>query len=489
MKKVLLALLILAPLAQAQEASSQTGSISGVVHDSEGKPARAAEVWCVWRTEPEKRLAKSRTDGEGYFVLGNIPVSANSVRVFATAPGLSRGSDHTSINSSHLASRVDIRLWDADTIRGRVVDANGQPISGVKVTASNESSRVFGGDSQGEDITDQEGRFEMTKVPLGEITVRAWAPRHVIASTVFWHADETEGVELALAKGKGVTLAVQVKGLPEGVKASLSVRPYSDGSFQILPAPMNGGLDAAGRWELAGLPDYRFDVRVRAEGYSFNPRRRRVEPGNKSHELEFTVVKDETNVLSGTLRDQAGKPLAGQRLQCRASNGGRRTEAKTAEDGSFSIQSPLAPGAQAMIYLLDSSFVPVPKKPVANQSFRARPLSSYEFVVDPKVSLEIVAQPAASVSGVLRDTTGRGIPFQRVTLQEFTKNRAPGWMVFKNGTTDREGQFHFVGIRPPSDQIRVACGRKSAAQATEGFVLDDGEDKKGSPKGVVGLEA
>lgn len=469
----LLALSLSLGAVDAQQPAPPGGTITGFVRDSRGEPVVAAEVWC----ERTQRLAQGRTDGLGFFVLTRIPPASDAwVRVAATAPGMSREVDHATITPGHLEDHVGILLWDAASIRGRVVDERGEPVRGATVIAANDEARVFGFDPLGEAVTDEAGRFEMAKVPLGETQVRAWAPGFVVGQTALWHAGDREGVTVTLAKGSGVTLDIRVEGLPEGVAATVQVLPYGRGSHQVLPAPVRGSTED-GTFVVAGLPDLEFNVSVYAPGHSFQPRQLTVKPGKTRHEFRFTAVADATNVVRGVLRNSDGDALAGERLVCRAANGGRQSEATTTADGAFSFESPLAPGTEAVIYLVDSAYVTARPKPADDWSFDARDLVWHEFVVDPQQPLAIVAQPVATVEGVVRDSEGHAVAFERITLQEFSPNRMPRWMAFQYGTTDRDGRFRFGRIRPPAGPIRVAFGANTTSPASDDFVLDVGEHK------------
>jgi protocatechuate 3,4-dioxygenase beta subunit len=467
----------LTPAVSPGQELAPTGTVTGVVVNGLGEPMRAVEVWCVRSPDSGRRLAKGLTDGEGFFVLSKIPVATNYVRVHSTAPGLSQESAYASIQPGNLHDQVRIRLWDAAPVRGRVVDAAGKPIEGVRVSASNDGARVFGFGAQSETTTDEDGRFTMSKVPLGELQVRAWAEGFLVEQEDLWHAGDREGIVLTLKKGPGVTLDIRVDGIPKDVTGTVRILPYGRGGYRFLPAPLNGDIDPEGRYSVAGLPDLEYLVSVSLPDHSLQPREQRTKPGEVRHELHFTTVADATNVIRGVLVDGNKKPLAGERLECRAANGGRRADAVTDARGRFGLSSPLAPGAKAVIYLVNSRYVTA--QPAKGGPFDTRDLHWHEFEIDPKSELEIVAQPRSVVEGVLKDEKGRLLPMQRVTLQHAKAGRTPNWLAFQYGTTDREGRFRFEKLRPPEDQIRVTFGQESIGQSTEPFLVGVGESRTG----------
>ena len=187
-------------------AAQITGTIRGIVIDSAGQPVPAAEVWCPGRPSAPD-LARGLTDGDGRFVLTKIPLAPGWMRVCATARGHSRDQDWVQLDFERPREFVRFQLWASESIAGRVLDAGGEPVAGASVTASYEHARVFGVEPLGAATTTADGSFSMSGVPLGEITVRAWAPGHAVGEAVFWHDRPRRGVEVALREGPGVTLA------------------------------------------------------------------------------------------------------------------------------------------------------------------------------------------------------------------------------------------------------------------------------------------
>ena len=111
-----LALLAATLAAQQPRAPERTFRVAGRVVDARGEPVPNAEVWVAPETDPLTVLAKGRTDGEGQYFL-TTPVVLGLV-AHARAAGT------TQVRSWLGEDRRfgTIRLFDAVTVRGRVVD-------------------------------------------------------------------------------------------------------------------------------------------------------------------------------------------------------------------------------------------------------------------------------------------------------------------------------------------------------------------------------
>ena len=156
--------LLLAPLA----AQTPMARLEGRVQDPCSRPVANAEVTVEHDGEV---IARTRSDGEGAFVLGRLPRQELTVRATTAAPDLG-------------ACRIDLRedargfvhivVMPARLVTGTVHDASGQPIAEAWIasvpTGAAEFS-VFGSHTR----SDAQGRFALTHVPFGANAVRVWA--------------------------------------------------------------------------------------------------------------------------------------------------------------------------------------------------------------------------------------------------------------------------------------------------------------------------
>ncbi|MBN1975060.1 MAG: carboxypeptidase regulatory-like domain-containing protein [Sedimentisphaerales bacterium] len=170
-----------------QPASVLTGRIT----DRNGQPIQNAIIWLdnmmvaigeneieihgIGQTNKEKKIASdlryedtdddidsicTLTDEEGYYVLGNIPDIWNRARLEVRANGYVQVAKEISQNEGN-----DFVLLDADvTIRGTVIDNQGNPVVGREVEIDIDSDEI--GDLDIEEFyTDSEGKFELKGIP------------------------------------------------------------------------------------------------------------------------------------------------------------------------------------------------------------------------------------------------------------------------------------------------------------------------------------
>jgi hypothetical protein len=331
---IALAAVLQAPLA-AQEA--RTGTVSGQVVDALGEPVPLADVW-ITKERDSDELARTKADGSGMFSLGRL-AEGEYLLLHATAPDRTEAWDWVRPNPTDAAW---LRLWDAGTVVGRVVDADGRPIAGAEVIAASEDNRVLHWD-HGSATTDDDGRYELARVPLGEVRVLAYALGHLLGESRVALRDRAE-CGLALPSGEGVRITVRI----EGVDARELGRTRVSLSSRTLPRRLQSGTpDENGIWTRSGLPDLGYTaIRVDDPELNFQPRTREIEKVASAHEVVFRALRPSSTTLRGKLLDPQSRPLAQQTFVCRAASGGREARVVTDDQGNFTMQSPLAPGGE-----------------------------------------------------------------------------------------------------------------------------------------------
>lgn len=469
------------------------GSVSGSVVDALGDPIGGAEVWITGPPDRERAITRTTTDAAGLFVLEPLP-TGDWFQVRGRAPRRSDGTDYVSLPPERPRDTAFLQLWDAAAIRALVVDAgSGAPVPGAQVCAAYDDSRVFGFDAQAEAVTDAAGRCELPGVPLGEIKVRAAAVGYVLATETVRLAADSE-LKLSLARGPGMELVVTTTGLDqEGLaSARVGVIAYHSGSAQVLPSHLlSGSLDGEGRWRATGLPDHEFHVGIHADGWSFQPRERRIKPGSQDRVAGFEALRDGAVVIGGLLKHRDGRPLPGESIVCRAANGGRRSIARTGADGAFSMNSPLAPGEGCVLYLTGSGHVlDQPKDPADFNSMDMRARHQHRTVIDTGARIELVAVDECRVLGRVVIDGGRPVPHAEVTLEHAHPNHSPKWMTFAWTTADPQGNYVFEGLHPVEDELRVAVADRAGAGISRTFTLPPRGDAAGidvaiTPAGTV----
>ncbi len=235
--------------------------VNGKVLDEEGEPIAGANVIAMryFYFNGRKQLNTSyfgNTNDLGEFQLLDLQpgryyfqVTANLAQVFAQRPVQSSGPDETyppifypnaldigqatstALDAGAQLNNVDFRLRKSRSyrVRGKVVDANGQPARNLNVqitprTIPNGFARIGG-------MVQQDGSFEIRGVLSGEYDVmcqRQESGQPMAArQTIQVGEENVEGVVLALAPGFDVTGAIQTEGTPA---------PTSDGRLPAAAA-------------------------------------------------------------------------------------------------------------------------------------------------------------------------------------------------------------------------------------------------------------
>ncbi|MEO6594782.1 MAG: carboxypeptidase-like regulatory domain-containing protein [Planctomycetota bacterium] len=471
-------------------AAESTYVLEGRVVDLRGEGVPLAKVWVATWQDPDKDLARSVCDGEGYFRIGKVPRRTDLV-AFASAESRCRAQSYMP------RGPVTLTLHDATTVRGTLKNRAGEPVAGAIVRAELSARVLFS--TRSDAVTDDAGHFVLRDVPLGPVRFAAAVAGEGIASAQLRVAAETD-LALAPDNAPTTTLRIVVDGMPKAGMAGLSatVYPYANGHMTRLPPPFDKAkFDAEGRCEWNLVPDFEYVVAPHADGFAFAPREARTAAATSSHVLSFTATALGTTSLQcpAVLRDKDGQPITGVALVLRASNGGPRAEASSADDGTLTFASPLAAGTKVIIYSTDDRWVlDQTKQEGMYGMWDKRFLSEHECEVDPTATLALRAIPACTVQGRVLRPDGRAAAFTSVEIEEQNPNRTPRWMTFARATTDRDGNFRLTRLHPDENQVRIEVGGSLGACEGEPFDLskpgssvDIGEVKLAPPATIEGV--
>ena len=132
MSRILIAfcLTLSAALAQAPapaaESDQALGSISGVVRGVDGAPIVDASVRVFVGSGSE-----AKTGADGHYVLPDLPPRQYRVSAYVQMPHISRRS--VTLSPGESVTSIDFKLSAPPKVMGRVLDANGEPLPGVRV--------------------------------------------------------------------------------------------------------------------------------------------------------------------------------------------------------------------------------------------------------------------------------------------------------------------------------------------------------------------
>jgi len=464
--------------AQAEAANGKHGRVEGSVVGPLGQPMVGVEVWAASWPDLDEVVARTHTDGNGMFVLGRLPMGLHSL--FATSDGHTVAWTSARLSEQRPARAVRMRLWPANTIRGRVLDPAGKPVAGALVLGSKDFTWLDGRFRSPEDVTDEQGRFELVGVPIGDQVVRTWAEGYGMRE-VWANMVEDHELEVRMVRGMGVRVAVRTEGVAADKAANVQVRiyPTRNGSGFAIPRRIEyeGRLAADGTWSLDGVPDCEWNVRLQSDDYTFDPHMVRSERAGKVRDLLFRATSNGSVQLHGVLRSKGGQPLANERLVCRTQrsssmNGGVPGYATTDAQGRFRMQAPLVPGERFSLHLAGPGWILEQQKQKGHTGDHdERYLVRYEDAADPDRELSLTAVRPTIVRARLTRQDGRPAPFRSCTLQV---QRGGHWSAMAYASSGRDGAVRFPGVHRLDVDHRVKVSMPAGAAFSKAFRTGDG---------------
>ena len=412
-------------LAAGALAQKPVATVHGRVLGPDGLPMANVEVQAKVRHDDEAAVAKARSDGDGMFVLPRLP-DDRGLWITAQAPSHTPSMARVELSPERCHAGVELRLHDANTLRGRVVDPEGRPVAGAHVLGTKELMWFHGGTTAVETRSDADGRFTLQGVPIGDCVVRAWAPGFTLREYWLTALVDSEITFPPLLRDGATTLVITTEGLrpDEAANAEVSVQATRGGSGVSMPKVLGDmPLAADGTCRFVGLPDAEWHVEVSLPGVTFDPRSVRTKAGDRRPQLKFRAMRDGSLLLRGRLTDAGGMPLAHETLVCRtqlwqSSHGGRPGRATTDADGRFTLDAPLVVGEPYSLHLAGSLHALVQAK---DDSMRGghdlRYLVRWEDVADPTRELALVAAEVAKLTVTLRNADRQPVPFTTLQLQ------------------------------------------------------------------------
>jgi RNA polymerase sigma-70 factor (ECF subfamily) len=301
------------------------------------------------------------------------------------------------------------------TLKGRVLDARGEPLAGAEVLRID--PEAGGADGDVVDFrhiatvgtTARDGTFTLERQPARPYRLAAnWnhamsRPRGLFFAGLVAveprDGQTLSGLELRVPLNASDFGAVTGRVTDEDgapVRAEVSVGLVS----------VRSGRD--GRYRLEGVPVG--SQRVECEDFAMRPAARTVTVSATADvTADFVLVPAGTgpHEISGVVRDEDGAPVAGLEMWC----GGTADVSRhgvTGDDGTFRFARLPAP-PEGLAYTV--SLMPDYEKPVV------LPASVHD-VVPPKTGLVVVAQRTVSLRLVVRDAeTGAALPLFNATLE------------------------------------------------------------------------
>jgi protocatechuate 3,4-dioxygenase beta subunit len=294
--------------------------LGGTVVDETGRGVRGARVLAIlgelekWGLREPKEWLTTETDTKGRFVFDNIPIDARA-EFFVESPGLA--SFYTFMASDRHGHRFaagenDIRIvLPAEAkIEGYVVDDSGKPVAGVKLVAR--PNKGGGGYNASEPaVSGKDGRFYFRGLAADTYFVQVVSPREGMAD---WVGKVVKVVVKEGQTAKRVKVRVNKGGLVDVVVQDAATKKPLDnvevGVFQKGP-----GLSCCFTQHIStgsnGVASFRAPVgRSFIEGVGdgyciFKGIKSNVTKGKR---IRVTVLLERYAIVTGTVRDESGRP-------------------------------------------------------------------------------------------------------------------------------------------------------------------------------------
>lgn len=448
--------------AQAPPRSDRFG---GRVVDALLAPIAGAEVWLADESGQVQR--RGQCDATGVFTL-TVPPATTGLWLCAKAPG-----------KAQLRQRVlprwdaqrSLRLWEAATVKGRIVDGGGEPIAGAHVAATFGRSWTYYDATAVTATSDGDGRFEMANVSLGMIDFRVIGDGLRFVSKCIKIEGDTQ-VELVTERKQEREFALSLTGLSDGERAATRVRIACRGPqrsvFLAEHWPVTTGPVAD--W-VRGMPEgFTVLITPHHPRFCFEPSRV-SSPGATAERL----VASRRPLQRVRLVDGAGVPAAGQRVWI-SDGSGESDAAVTDADGSATLPSPVAAGRTARLGLSPGPYLLRDGDPRYHVVQTA--------VIAPDTELKLVLVKARHVRAVVHDHTDAAVDGAMVTAY----SAAADWL--GHSVSSYDGGVEFWLPTQPEGARFEASGPHGAATrviAELGGDLDLGVLRLAAPTEVVGV--
>ncbi len=421
--------------------------VVGRVAGPAGEPVAGARVGLrpeAYRSGPfqtaETPELSATTDGEGAFEIADVP--AGKAEAVVVASGWASG-ELRDLDVPGGPGRVDVGVLTLEPevpIEGRVVDPDGRPIRGARVSARPASNRSgFGpgrswSPSPEPATTASDGRFRLGGFGAGErVSVDVSAQGYLPLSRPGLRLPAAGPLELRLAPAATIEgRVVDVRGRPvAGAFVGPSSQVWSGGLRTTAKA------DEDGEFSLSPVAPGVRVIEASADGYvTSSPHSVEVVAGRETPPVE--IVLETAAVLAGRVLTADGLPVAGATITARrqAIRQSRQDSATSDGDGHFAFDR-LAPG-RVTIRAAKEGFTAAEVEAEAGQD---------------GASVELVLGRGVEVSGRLVDEGGEPVAGGEVTL-------VPSAVSFATpdeprATTRSDGTFTLSGVADGEYRIGV----------------------------------
>lgn len=449
--------------------SLYAGSLGGRITDADGRAVAGARV--VWYTfqAPERSLlersrgadpqplSETKTDASGRFLISIAkPASEISLRIFPA--GLPSVEFQGPFDLTGENDELEVLLPAADAISGRVFDEAGKPVKGVLVRAGVDPSAAEGdGVPFDEARSDADGLFVLKVTPLGALSINAYLPGFAASSLVRSRSKNPERI------------VVKHGGRVEGSVVDPAGKPVA--GAVVVGGGVAAETDAAGRYELAGVPEglasvevvWKEDLAARRVGI-------RVRKGEVAR-ADLALAR--SAAVAGTVLDEkTRRPLAGARVFASTATtpwapADAPRSATTDARGRFRIA-----GLAARDYMIVASRRDCVRSVIPGVLAGIAPPGSANFAL----------RRTAVISGRVSDELGQPVSGARVSLLQPSGRKAllaGRWASARPATASGgDGAFRLRGVAPGAG-VSIQAAKPGFVAARRDGILPSGESARG----------
>ena len=453
--------------------------IDGTVVAEGGQPVAGAEVFYGEGRGYGNSIPPLKTDDQGRFTFGIKPGTMSNL--IAQAKGFGPALEHLKVGNGTL--RVYLKLPQAHSIRGRVVDPAGKPVAHADVRlfwngSEKSAGNFFGAAVTFSSTTDSDGRFEWKEAPATGVHAAIYAAGFAGTENLALASDQDHQVVLVPPTVVKGTVVDRNTGQPVDKFLLTLAAAWKPGDPLIWQRGWSWGKQAKrspGSFESTiASPAHRFLIRVQADGY-FPEDSERFTSDGKLHTLTYRLIRGEP--IRGTIRNRDGSAARDGFVHVvpthedgwieyltypddtRDTDSPRSVRAKIGPDGMFSL--PPQRENFSLLVLTDTGSLLVPKSQlhgddvlrlepwsriIGTVTIDGKPAANLELQsYDPEESAPVVGEPRlvrryhTSTDANGRFELPRVLP-GRLTLAQWVKNGVNRrvWPVVR-ATIDVEG--------------------------------------------------
>jgi Carboxypeptidase regulatory-like domain len=452
------------------------GTVTGMVIEEgdravEGFRVQVQHVGGNQRSQGRRERSKTVASPDGRFVLEDLAPGGYVLRVIVPerAPAVLSG---VKVGEAQTTDVGAIRVPRGGIVRGLAVDGDGGAVAGARVTVSTGEMDMLTWMGLLSDQSSAQGAFEVRGVPAGAARVRATHPSYAPGSAT---------VDVDPSKGPAeARIILRQGGLVEGVARRRDGQPLPGQTIWVGFADQRGletpfpTTSADGSFRLEHVPPGRATVALMASagpGQFVNAVSREIDV-LEGQTTSVELVSRDVHVAGRVTRNRTPAAGVGLELQnvtgfsmalaggfgssAAPSDGPRRNEAITREDGSFE-----------MIVSEPGRYHVTAQTAIPRMSLPARTIEIPD-VESHTLELDFSGVPVAGV--VVDRETETPIERAHVAVQRLNAREVPDDEGWSSGTSGPDGRFEFMAA---PGQSRLSAGAEGRARLQNELTLGE----------------